>query len=181
MRPWSRGFAVIAALTLFGLAFAHARATPAEKCIAAKQKAAAKKVTSKLKCYETATLKGLAVDSTCLMTAETKFNAAITKAESAGACAVTGDGAFIESTVDTCVNVVGALGCTPVGTCGSLQNCAGCGGAGLCFGLADGGSVCIAVGPCDTPCTNSGDCPAGEVCTINTCCGSGGVCATVCK
>ena len=163
----------------------HAGATPAEKCIAAKQKAAAKKFASKLKCYETGTLKAAgAVDSTCLMTAETKFSAAITKAESTGACAVTGDGGFIESTVNTCVNIVsavGALGCGPVGTCSGLTGCAGCGGAGNCFGLADGGSACIPPQGCGASCTKSGDCPDGEVCTINTCCGSGGVCVTVCK
>jgi hypothetical protein len=184
MRPRSRRFAVIAAFTLLGPALVHAGATPAEKCIAAKQKAAAKKFASKLKCYETGTLKAAgAVDSTCLMTAETKFNAAITKAESTGGCAVTGDGGFIESTVNTCVNIisaVGALGCGPVSTCGTVNNCAGCGGIGACVGLAEGGSACIYPGPCGAPCTKSGDCPALELCVINTCCG-GGTCLDVCK
>src|SRR5262249_17111911 len=126
MRPRSRRFAVIAAFTLLGPALVHAGATPAEKCVVAKQKAEAKKVASKLKCYEKATQTASVVDSTCLMNAETKFSAAITKAESTGACAAPGDGGLIESTMDTCVNIVSQLGCGPVSTCGDVHSCAGC-------------------------------------------------------
>lgn len=70
-----------AVLTLGLLAgVVQAGATPAAKCAAAKNKAAAKKIGSKLKCYQKAFVAGAAVDSTCLTNAELKFSGAIVKA-----------------------------------------------------------------------------------------------------
>src|SRR6267378_3737779 len=69
----------------------HASATPAQKCAVAKNKAAAKKIGAKLKCWQKAFATGAAsADSACLMAAETKFNAAIMKADAKGGCVVTG-------------------------------------------------------------------------------------------
>src|ERR1700730_815317 len=81
------GFAMVLALTA-GLA--QARATPGQKCAAAKNSAAAKKISSKLRCQQRALLTGAAVDATCLSRAEMKFNAAVQKAEAKGGCVVTG-------------------------------------------------------------------------------------------
>src|SRR5436189_1453975 len=80
----------------------HAGATPAGKCAIAKNKAAVKKVAAKGKCWQKAFALGAPTpDSTCLSDAETKFSAAIAKAEAKGGCTtVPGDASAIESAVD---------------------------------------------------------------------------------
>src|SRR5262245_29452975 len=83
--------------------------TPAQKCAVAKSKAAAKKIEAKLRCQQRAAQEGTAVDAACLTSAETKFDGAIAKAEAPGGCAVTGDGATIESAVDSCVDSIVTL------------------------------------------------------------------------
>jgi len=93
----------------------HASATPAQKCAVAKNKAAAKKVLGKLKCWQKAIAAGLpAADSSCLSAAEAKFHDAITKAEFSGSCAVTGDETSIEDAVNACVASIVSL--TPATT-----------------------------------------------------------------
>jgi len=94
---------------------AHAAASPAAKCAAAKHKAAVKKIGNKLKCHEKADAAGVSVDYTCLATAETKFSSSIAKADAKGGCVVAGNEAAIEGAADTCVGNIVAL--TPV-TCG---------------------------------------------------------------
>ena len=88
---------------------ARASETPAQRCSVAKSKAAAKKIVAKLTCQQKATRVGAAIDPTCLRTAERKFDAAIVKAEARGGCAVSGDGATIESAVDSCVDSIVTL------------------------------------------------------------------------
>ena len=95
----------LAALCLTWVAPGRAAETPAQKCAVAKNKAAAKKVAAKLKCWEQALAKGAASpDMACLMAAETKFTTAIMKAEAKGGCVVTGDASRIEGVADTCVS-----------------------------------------------------------------------------
>jgi hypothetical protein len=88
---------------------AHGHTTPAQKCATAKNKAAAKKAAAKLKCYATATVHATQVDAACLTAAETKFGAAIAKAEASGGCTVTGDGGAIEGAVDAFVGAINVL------------------------------------------------------------------------
>lgn len=76
---------------------------PAQKCSLAKSTAALKKFAAKMKCHQKGIAKGSAVDAQCLTKAESKFAAAIMKAEEPGACLVNGDGDAIESLVDDCV------------------------------------------------------------------------------
>ena len=63
-------------------------------------------------------------------------------------------------------------------TCASLQNCAGsldC----FCFQTSEGGGYCAvstACAPLQTCPNGQSDCPAGTICTPNTCCGATGVC-----
>src|SRR5262245_42748504 len=73
----------------------------AQKCAAAKLKAAGKKAYGKIKCHQKAITKSVAVDSECLTKAETKFLADIVKADAAGTCS--GTAADLEDQVDAFV------------------------------------------------------------------------------
>ena len=104
----------------------HAGATPAEKCAVTKSKAAAKKTVAKLKCWQKAFATGATTaDSDCLATAETKFNAAIAKADAAGGCVRSGDAAQIEHVVDQCVGDIVAA--TPTVACQAASLSCKCG------------------------------------------------------
>jgi hypothetical protein len=156
--------AVLAVLGMTG-GIIYAGATPVQKCVIAKQKAAAKKATAKLKCWEQAIALGANVDQTCLTTADTKFKAAIEKAEATGSCAITGQTDAIESEVDTCVNNIVAVTnhtCTTAGAaCGSC-------GTGKCWYHCVGGVtaelVCLATTQVDFVCGDDSSCAAGQVC-----------------
>src|SRR5262245_32505830 len=56
------------------------------KCVAAKARAAGKKVFEKMKCQQKAYLKRLPVDPACLEKAETRFTVSIAKADAKGPC-----------------------------------------------------------------------------------------------
>ncbi len=108
----------------------HAGSSLAEKCAAAKQKAAAKKIDGTLKCLAKATTNGTSVDPACVTKTETKFSDALLKVESKGGCVVTGDAAAIGGACDSVVNSIAAL--TPVVattsttiTCPGATDCAG--------------------------------------------------------
>jgi len=81
---------------------AMAATTPAQKCAAAKQKAAGKKASSKMGCYSKAKAKSLTVDPACLTKAEAKFSSAMAKA----GAACPGTAPTIESLVDSCVSTL---------------------------------------------------------------------------
>lgn len=103
-------------------------ATPAEKCAAAKNRAALAKTTAKAKCYRKALLNGVAVNPDCLSKAEQKFTKAIGKAEATGGCTSTGDAAAIEAAVDSCVSSLDGLtlsvaDCTPAPSCTAGRAC----------------------------------------------------------
>jgi hypothetical protein len=73
---------------------------PGAACAASKQKAAAKKLSDKVKCHGVAIKKNLTVDGACLSKAESKFEGSFSKAEDKGGCATTGDVDDIELLVD---------------------------------------------------------------------------------
>jgi hypothetical protein len=89
------------AMSLASVASVRAATTPAEKCAAIKQKAAAKKLTSKLKCFAKAAGKDEPVSFECLTKAEEKFEETFAKADATGGCVNVNDAAFIENGVDT--------------------------------------------------------------------------------
>lgn len=72
------------------------------KCAAAKMKAVGKKTKAKAKCERKALLTGTTASTTCLAAAETKFNAAIAKADTRGSCSDTAPA--LEALVDTCLD-----------------------------------------------------------------------------
>ena len=59
------------------------------------------------------------------------------------------------------------------GTCGTYKDCGGPGSGCLNIETAEGAVICIDHPDCEleTPCKGSGECAAGEVCAVNTCCG----------
>jgi hypothetical protein len=161
---------VLTVLT-FGVSLVHAT-PPAQKCAAAKQKAAGKKIAAKLTCYSKAVTKALPVDPACLMKAETKFSAAFTKAEAGGGCAIVGDALAQELAADAAVG--GAAGLesatsisAPAGNCGVT-----CSGTGAGFFACAGSTpipapVCIDVNTLVGTCSGPLDCAAilpGSIC-----------------
>jgi len=118
---------------------AHGAADPVAKCQALKMKAAGKKTFDKAKCYQKALLKAVAVDPDCLTKAETKFTAAVAKADAAGTCS--GDAPSLELAVDTAV--AGYLAAV-------TDTCAGQDVGGFCWFLGAAGESC------DTVCAGQG-------------------------
>src|SRR5262249_8180446 len=97
--------------------------TPAQKCAIAKSKAAVVKLGAKMKCDQKVIAGGIAVDSACLTTAETKFDAAIAKADQRAGCVVAGDGAAIENLVDNCFNALSSFISPPPPPVAAAQKC----------------------------------------------------------
>jgi hypothetical protein len=123
MRRLGRAIVVLMVLTV-GAGAVNASVTPERKCYIAKQKAAAKKATAKLKCWQKATaVLGASADPNCLAKAETKFNTAIEKAEATGGCAITGQASAIEVAVDTCVSNILAVTSPPCNELGGYVVC----------------------------------------------------------
>src|SRR5262245_9880918 len=151
---------------------AQAGQTPAQKCSVAKSRAAGKKIEAKLKCQQRAVQTGTAIDPACLMTAETKFNDAIARAEASGGCAVSGDGATIEAAVDSCVESIVTLtpGTANPGCCSFPPQSVNVPSRGCTMDLALcptlGGTVEMGV------CRNDGTCGTatgpGECCNLAT-------------
>lgn len=161
---------------------AHA-ATDAEKCRAAKIKAAGKKVSARANCYAKAALQSESVDPACLQKAEDKFVAAYQKAEDKGGCTTLGDVGSIETKVDTCLaDVVGDLACGN----GVLDGDEACDDGGLVDGdgcsaicAVESGYVCAGQpSVCAPACLSNGaSCAVGSECCSMLC--SMGVCAGV--
>jgi hypothetical protein len=163
-----------------------AAVSPEVRCRAAKVKAAGQKVLDKARCQQRALLKSAAVDPACITKAETKFAAAIAKADAKGPCLGTVIG--LEATVDQCVDSILIVGlepvcCTAVFTSGQ-RACWWAADAPTCegmFGVAGApGSVCDSVtGDCVDPPANAGPCcPLGGTCSAGpaafTSCGPNG-------
>ena len=130
----------VLAVSLTSVASVRAETTPAEKCAATKQKAAAKKLTSKLKCFAKAAGKDEPVSFDCLTKAEDKFDETFAKADAAGGCVNTNDAASIENNVDTFLSYL--LNATNSPPCGFLSfiQCGGhCPLGSSCRGVFSGG------------------------------------------
>jgi len=95
-RMRSLAMAVAVMVVAFG-APALGKPTPAQKCAAAKLKAAANKLAPKLACHQKALAHGATVSGTCLAHATSVFTVAFAKAESKGGCIVTSDAAAVEA------------------------------------------------------------------------------------
>jgi hypothetical protein len=150
------------------------------RCSGAKLKAAAKKSGGKLKCYATASARGVDVDQACLDKAEAKFSAAWQRIEATGTCRTTADENQIEAQIDVLVTSLAR----------QLAPC-GDGIGGVCGGSCPFGLTCFEIGTgCfgeDEPCRCHGStttCPASSSTTTTTVlasCGNvGGVCGGSC-
>ena len=175
---------VILALTT---AAGHGADKLAVKCATAKQKAAVKKLAAKLKCYQKAAADDQTVDQACLTLAETKFGAAIMKADAKGGCVVTGDETAIEQAADACLTSIGSL--TPFShpTCGntSYPQCGGTCPSGLscqpyiqldteCSPGSGGATTCTSSCKCVDPATACNGQPCNQICSVTTTGGTGG-------
>ncbi len=181
----SRVSTLLASVVLMsGVLPLHASVTPASKCATAKQKAAVKKLGAKLKCYQKASADGVPVDGACLGTAETKFNAAIAKADAKGGC-LGGDPMKIEGDVDTCLTAIRTDTPDAVPTCGSsaYPQCGGTCPANMeCRPAIDddvgcGGNMepptCNAFCRCVLPATACNGQACNDICSMFDGCGSG--------
>jgi len=132
--------------------------TGPSKCSSKEIAAAGKKAGGKAKCWSKATKKGLAVDTTCLGTAETKFSAAYSKAMGKGDCINTTPAGTIETKVDNFITdlvteINGGTGTPTASTCSSKElSAAGkkAGGVIKCYAKAAGKAT-----PLDTSCTGA--------------------------
>lgn len=138
----------IAALIAVTAAVSHAAPTPAQRCAAAKLKAASKKAAAKLVCHKKAFLKGIPVDSLCLAKAEDKYLTAFAKAEAKGGCATVGDAAAVEALVDTFVGDAVAALKPPVSFATTVQPIfsANCATSGCHSGAFPAGALNLAAG-----------------------------------
>ena len=80
----ARTLAVILAVVGLLASELQAAPSPADRCAAAKLKAANKKTSAKLKCHQKALAKGKTADPGCLSRAELRFDTAFAKAEVKG-------------------------------------------------------------------------------------------------
>jgi cysteine-rich repeat protein len=115
----------------------------ANRCASSKLEGAGRRAKAKLACHAKATARGLTVDLTCLVRAETRFAADFAKAETRPPCLTTGDVAGIENAVDDLVDdLVAAIPAVPPSTTTTISTsttttstspaCAGCGPGEVC-------------------------------------------------
>jgi hypothetical protein len=96
--------ACFAVRSMCAAALAEADVVPADRCVAAKLRAAGKKAADKLRCHARAATRDSSVDAVCLARAEARFTLAVAKADRLGPCAGTTDP--IETLVDACVDAL---------------------------------------------------------------------------
>ena len=126
------------------------------KCSSNEIAAAGKKAGGKAKCWSKATKKGLAVDTTCLGTAETKFSAAYSKAVDKGDCINTTPAGTIETKVDNFITdlvteINGGTGTPTASKCSSKELAAAgkkAGGVIKCYAKAVAKNDNTIIGPC---------------------------------
>ena len=167
---------VAAGPALLGLGADALGATAVTICTAAKVRAAGKRVFDQAKCHQKAFLVGTAVDPGCLAKAETRFFAALARADLAGPCP--GTAVEFDTITAQCVESIATCGVTtttPTTTTTSTTAIPGvgmcCQGSILCtqtdrsdgcaaFGATPGapGTVCDGTGACATPPVASGPC-----------------------
>jgi len=164
----------------------------AQRCAAAKIKAAGKKAHAKALCYAKAAAAGVPVSQACLDKAEAQFSAAFANAEEkaskSGGCVTQSDVADVENRVDMFVSdVVSALPGTTTTTTTTTTtvdpNACGFRDGGICGGFCAQGSCTPKYHcQCGSPC---GTAPPVEVCdcsvTATTSCVCSGRCCTLCS
>jgi hypothetical protein len=129
----------------------------AQRCAAAKIRAASRKASGKLACYRQAALRGVPVEPSCLTRPEQKFAAAFAAAERRPGCLTPGDAAMIEATVDAFVTTLasdlpGTTTTTVTTTTSSTNSTAGtCSFGNGCTGTCPGG-FCTVFVPCSGFC-----------------------------
>lgn len=136
-------------------------------CAGAKMKATGKNVDDMTKCHWNAVLRAAEVDQTCLAKAETRFAAAIARADLAEACA--GTVATLEAAVESCVTALvqgvsapgGSTSTTTSSTTTTVPtHCCNIGSSTTpvgCFDQADGDGACPATFPTTGLPTFAGD------------------------
>jgi len=173
-----------AVVVVLALASVASGAGPAEKCAAAKLRAAAQKTSGLLECHARALQAPTSLESACTTRVRAKFVAKWERIESRGGCAVNGDGDDVEARIDAFVAyLVDAVPATTTTTtmtttpatcppttalyCGQ----SGCGFGALCpAGMTCDMSTCACVGPtvaCGSISGNLcrwGTCPPGMTC-----------------
>src|SRR5262249_41418600 len=106
------------AVAVLGVALAGTgvAATGDQKCEASKIKAAAKEGDAKAKCYQKAVLARTDVDPACLVQAENKLSAAVTKADLLGSCPGSASdlGAVVNDFIDALATTAGSTTTTTV-------------------------------------------------------------------
>lgn len=151
---------VLACLFLFVAAPVHA-ASPTSTCAAAKHKAAAKRMSDKVKCHGVALKKGTVVDPECLAKADAKFEDAFSKAQLKGGCSTADDaddiGAMIDGTLASLITAVPgeALSC-PDANPGNCSGCLTCGRGRDCVAeqaACDADPYCDVFRSCNFACT----------------------------
>jgi len=131
---------------------------PQSKCTAKELTAAGKKAGGKAKCWSKATAKGVAVDTACLMGAETKFSGAYMKAQGKGDCVNSTAAGTVETQVDTFITdlvteIDGGTGTPAMSKCSSKEIAAAgkkAGGLIKCYAKAVGKGVAV-----DSACTGA--------------------------
>jgi hypothetical protein len=113
-------------------------ATATDTCAAAKVRAAGKRVYDEAKCHQKALLVATAVDPGCIARAETRFLAALAKADLAVACQ--GTAAAFDTIVGTCVESIATGGVTTTTPTTTTTSTTGIPGASIC---CQGTSLCI--------------------------------------
>jgi len=140
-RRWFRVALSVVSCAVVARNGVEAKPTPAAKCAAAVQKAAAKRASAEVACYTKAVAAALPVNGVCLGKAVDAFRAAVTKADNAGGCAFPMAPRFLDAVVDAAVAAVAVVAadlsttdCTSFGaSCGTT-----CEGHGVCLPRCDG-------------------------------------------
>ena len=188
-------------------ATAKVKATPAQKCAAAKLMAMSKKLSGLLACHAKAAGRGAPVDATCVSKAAGKFGVAFAKIDAKGGCIVTGDAPAVEAMIDADVEALAnaapivptttstststssststSTSSTTLPTCGTEGASCGSCGSGVCVRHCPGTVLgCVANSSAVLQSCNSDDvCTGGHFCVANgPTCGTGVVnaCAAPC-
>jgi hypothetical protein len=158
-------------MALLGAALAFSVAAPASaqvdsKCLAAKYKAAGKRLSQEAACHAKAASKGVVVDPACLAKAQAKFATAFGKAEGKTDCVETGDQGVTEDVLEELAEDLERTLSNSGGTCCVLGS--------QCFFADDAtdcslhsgtpgseGSVCGSGGTCVAPPATPGACCEG--------------------
>jgi streptogramin lyase len=169
-RAWIFASLALAIFSLDGPMFGATRPTAAQRCVAAKIAAAAKKARTDLACRAKGALAGGPPDSACLLKAEQAFETALSRAERHGGCVAPGDAGNIAAALD---HGVADLAADITGQCtaGCVEGCSGsfetCRWSGQTCGCGFSLNSCVI--ECSLLGTSGFCANAGDVCDLGTC------------